>query len=329
MKNQWKIKESDAGARLDVFLAEKLTDTTRSAIAKKLKAGAGFVNNKKATVHAFLKVGDKVEFRPSLKHEPDLSAPSDSAQDDKRGSSQDAKGRKRPFKDVKSLIVKETPDWMVINKPAGILVHPDANEQDGTLVDLLIAHYPPLAKIGEDPSRPGIVHRLDREVSGLMVVAKTQDAFDGLKKQFAQRKTQKYYLALVHGAPPQDEGEIKFRIGRSKTEARMAAIPVNSTDGKAAWSHYKIIKKKKNFTLLEVQIMSGRTHQIRAHLFALNCPIVGDQLYIKQNSKFKIQNSNNRLMLQSYKMSFIDPKTGKEQAFELKPDPMFASFFEL
>jgi 23S rRNA pseudouridine1911/1915/1917 synthase len=315
MPNKWTIKPADAGQRLDVFLASKVTDLTRSGIAKRLKAGAGTINAKRATVHAFLKTGDKVAFDT----DPKSASLRQGRTDAVRKSEPDPGPR---TSDLKLSIVKETPDWMVIDKPAGLLVHPEADDNNptDTLIDLLIAHHPPLARVGEEPSRPGIVHRLDRDVSGLMAIAKTQFAFDDLKRQFAQRLTQKTYLALVHGAPPQEEGEIRFRIARSAQGGRMAARPEKETKGKAAWSHYRVLRKIKNATLLEVQIFSGRTHQIRAHLFALGCPVVGDTLY-KPKTKPNLQPG--RLMLQSVKLAFLDPKTQEMQTFTLDPDQMF------
>lgn len=310
-KNQWTIKPEEAGQRLDVFLADKMPDTTRSAIAKKLKAGAGTINGKRATVHAFLKTGQKVIFEQNtvttVRHEKQIRV------------------AEQINVKLKDIIIKETPDWIVVNKPAGLLVHPDSQHEDGTLIDVLIAHFPPLAKVGEDPSRPGVVHRLDKDVSGLMVVAKTQNAFDDLKNQFSHHQTQKVYLALVHGAPPKEEGEIRFRIARSASQPRMAARPESDTEGKVAWSHYRVLKKFRHASLLEVQILSGRSHQIRAHLHALNCPIVGDQLY-KPKTKPNLQTDH--IMLQSVKLTFKDPATGEPQTFEIKPDPSFDDFMQ-
>lgn len=305
MTNKWKVKSSEAGERLDVFLAYKMDGImTRSAIAKKLKAGAGTVNDKVATVHAFLKVGDVVKL-------------------DSRDVVQEKHAQVAAERYVEPTIVAETPDWVVIDKPVGLLVHPTIKEEKNTLVDWFVEKYPKSSKVGEDPARPGIVHRLDREVSGLMVMAKTQDAHDSLKEQFAGRKTKKTYIALVHGHPPMDEGEIKFRIGRSKTQPRMAAKPVASNEGKAAWTHYRTLKTFKNASLLELEIYSGRTHQIRAHLFALECPIVGDELYTyKGNARIQ----TDRMMLQSIGLSFLDPKTGQEQTFNLPPSPSFLSY---
>jgi len=307
MSHTWTIGQDEADARLDVFLAGKLPEMTRSQVAKLLKAGAGKVNGRAAAVHRFLNPGDVVEF----------------------GTEGSAKGKTevrpedRPALPPPELrIIDETKGFIVLDKPAGVLVHPDGKQLTGTLVDALVAHDPKIAKVGEDPERPGIMHRLDKEVSGLMVVARTQDAFDGLKAQFAEHSVDKTYLALVHGEMEQEEGDIKFRIARSKTKSRMAARPSHEEEGKAAWTHYRTLKRFKNASLLELSIFSGRTHQIRAHLLALNHPVIGDVLYGRKNEDRNIKAP--RLMLQCVKLGFKDPTTGEMREYELPPVKEFA-----
>lgn len=314
MKQEWIIPTANTGARLDVFLAEQITGKTRSAIAKLLKSGAATVNGKPASVHHFLKTGDKVIFDGEKRIAPKTNT-----------AVKHAKPSELP-RNLIPQIIDETPDWMVINKPAGLLVHPDKQTQDGTLVDFLVKYFPPIAKIGEDPSRPGIMHRLDKEVGGLMVIAKTQDAYDNLKRQFAEHSVDKEYLALVHGELPQDQGDIKFRIARSKSKARMAARPEGEKVGKAAWTFYKVKQKYTGATLLELRILSGRTHQIRAHMHGLGHPVIGDTLYkIKQTDR-NIESP--RLLLQSVSLSFIDPTSGEKKSYSLPRDPAFDDMIE-
>jgi 23S rRNA pseudouridine1911/1915/1917 synthase len=166
------------------------------------------------------------------------------------------------------------------------------------------------------------MHRLDREVSGLMVIAKTQDAYDNLKQQFASHTVEKRYLALVHGFVKEDYGDLKFRIGRSKSKGRMAARPeMDLEKGKAAWTHYKTLQRFAAAALLELTILSGRTHQIRTHLLAFNHPVMGDPLYgRKEDDK---RHKPKRLLLQSVHLMFQDPATGGTRSFDLKPDPAF------
>lgn len=299
MRHEWTVPDDVRKERLDVFLSRMLPEMTRSRIAKLLKQGAGTANGKPASVHEFLKAGDRVTF------------------DEERASA----GRAPALPVPPLTVVDETPGWVVIDKPAGILVHPDARQAEGTLVDALLAFDPRIASVGEDPSRPGIMHRLDKEASGLMVVARTQDAYENLKKQFAGHSVRKRYLALVHGVVKEDEGELRFRIARSKTRQRMAARPEHETEGKAAWTHFKTLKRFKNATLLELDIFSGRTHQIRAHLLAFNHPIVGDPLYKRRSEEGKIPSP--RLLLQSIHLSFADPATGDRRSYDLPPAKAF------
>lgn len=308
MKRTWKIDEAANDERLDVFLSHEL-ELTRSQIVKRLKSGAATVNGKPVTPHHFLKTGNTVVFD---------DAPRETAKPKHATQIVQPTSTVAPhFK-----LIDETPDYLVIDKPSGVIVHPDAKQTTGTLVDALIEHDPKIAKVGEDPSRPGIVHRLDREVSGLMVIAKTQAAYDSLKKQFAEHSVEKRYIALVFGEVRQDEGDLKFRIARSTTKGRMAARPEGEETGKAAWTHYKTLKRFKHASLLELTILSGRTHQIRAHLLAFSHPVIGDTLYVRKSENRNL--TAPRLMLQSVWLEFNDPSTGERKTYTLKPAPEFA-----
>jgi 23S rRNA pseudouridine1911/1915/1917 synthase len=308
MKHRWTVPELLGRKRLDVFLSEELPEMTRSQIAKLLKKGAGMVNGKPASVHEFLISGDVVEFDTSV----------GTTQQVARRAEGQAAGSPPP----KLQIIDETPDWIVINKPNGLLVHPDANSDEATLVDSVLAHDPSIEKVGEDPSRPGIMHRLDKEASGLMVIAKTQEAYEHLKKQFAEHSVEKRYLALVYGTVQDEEGEIRFRIAHSKSKQRMAALPEHEEGGKAAWTHFKTVKRFRGASLLELDIFSGRTHQIRAHLLAFSHPIIGDPLYFRKSEERNIKAP--RLMLQCIHLSFKDPTTGTTKSYDIPPEKEFA-----
>ncbi len=306
----WTIDKTRAGERLDAFLRKERSDLSRSALQKQIKRGAFTVNGKTVAVHRFLKMGDEVAWeieKPKLQPPtPPLSG-----------------GLDRVPMALIPPIVSETPDWIVIDKPAGLLVHPDAVTKHPTLVDWLMEHDPAIARVGENPERPGIVHRLDREVSGLMVIAKTPQAYESLQQQFAKHETKKTYLALVHGELPKDEGDIKFRIARSTSKARMAARPEHEDGGRAAWTHYVVKQRWVGATLVELEILSGRTHQIRAHLHALGHPIIGDPIYTLRKTDRNIVAP--RLMLQSIGLEFRDPTDGDLRTFSLNPDPLFSS----
>jgi len=311
MIHRFPIDDQNAGERLDVFLTTVIDGVTRSALAKRIKAGAVTVNGKEATVHRFLKTGDEVVFDDAV------GAGSPRPPDDRAG-----RGNRAPTKKLPPLkVIEETDAWLVIDKPTGLLVHPDAGTEHGTLVDLLVAHDPKIAKVGEDPSRPGIMHRLDKDVSGLMVIAKTQDAYDHLKKQFAEHSVEKRYLALVHGELPHDQDDITFRIARSSRGGRMAAIPSGSKEGKAARTHYNVIKRFRGATLVELEIFSGRTHQIRAHMHGLGHPVIGDSLYVLRQTDRNV--TAPRLLLQSITLGFNDPTTEQRIRFTLPADPAF------
>ncbi len=235
-------------------------------------------------------------------------------------------------------IIFENNDYLVINKPAGLVVHGGGNVKEETLADLLVARYPKIKTVGDDPIRPGIVHRLDKEVSGLMVIAKNQESFLNLKDQFKDRDINKEYIALVHGKTVNDFGSINFSIKRSSEGYKMAALPLNTADllsrrqpkerdkgnldgffkAREAITEYTVIKHFVNYTLLQVKIKTGRTHQIRVHFFALGHPLVGDNLYFNKKSKAQNKKINlGRIFLVANKLSFKD-KDGTKQAFSLE-----------
>lgn len=222
----------------------------------------------------------------------------------------------------------ENNNFIIINKPAGLLTHGNDHIKELTLVDQLLKDIPSIAKIGEDPSRPGIMHRLDRNVSGLLAIAKTQDAFDHLKKQFQSRAVKKIYTGLVYGKIEKDEDEINFPILRSAKGYKMAALPLTERGGlnqrgKLAITNFKITKKFINCTLLEIKIKTGRMHQIRVHLAAYGHPLVGDDLYGTKKTREKNKKINlGRIFLAANKLSFLD-LDGKKQSFEIDlPDEL-------
>jgi len=245
-------------------------------------------------------------------------------------------------------IIFENDDYLVINKPAGLAVHGGGNIKDKTLADFLIERYPKIKTVGDDPIRPGIVHRLDKEVSGLMVIAKNNETFLHLKNQFKNRDINKEYTALVHGKTNNDFGLINFPIKRSSAGYKMAALPLNTVDllsrrqpkerdrgnldglfkAREASTEYTVLKRFVNYTLLQVKIITGRTHQIRVHFFALGHPLVGDNLYF--NKKSKIQNKKvnlGRIFLVANKLSFKD-KDNKIQEFSVELPIVLINFLQ-
>lgn len=305
-----KIKKNQIGNRLDKFLGDHLKDLSRSQAQKIIKQGLVLVNEKIASPHYSLKENDLVFVlnSKSVSQEPTKPIPS---------------FKKFTINDIG--IIKETAEFVIINKPAGLAVHGGEGVRGVTLVDLLLDKNPDLKKIGEDPARPGIVHRIDKEVSGLMVIPKTQDSFDNIKKQFQNRTVDKNYLALVYGAVSKEEDEINFPLKRSSSSFKMAALPVSDRkefnadkEGvKKAITTFEVEKRFINYTLLRVKIKTGRTHQIRVHMLAYGHPIVGDNLYSTARTREKNKKiSLGRIFLVAVRLGFKD-LSGKQNIFEI------------
>lgn len=202
---------------------------------------------------------------------------------------------------------------VVINKPAGLVVHPAAGHADGTLVNALVHRYPNMA--GLHPQRPGIVHRLDRDTSGVMVIAKTQAALTALQQQFKARTVEKIYLALVYGQPQSPEGIIDVPLGRHPKLRQIFAAQPN---GKPARTHYSIERTFQGYSLLSIKLETGRTHQIRVHLAWLGHPVVGDSVYGRRKNSFGLT----RQFLHAHRLRFQHPVGLTPAQFEtpLPPD---------
>lgn len=213
-------------------------------------------------------------------------------------------------------IVYEDNDIIVVNKPRGMVTHPAPGNYSGTLVNALLYHCQ-LSHLGA-PLRPGIVHRLDKDTSGLIVAAKTDAAYHSLVKQLKDRTVEKTYVALVHGAVKNNEGIIEARIGRHPVNRKKMAVLESqnskgeSQKGKEAFTSYKAIKRFKSYTLVEVKIKTGRTHQIRVHLTHIGHPLVGDPTYGGQKDEFQVAGQ----LLHAKKLEFIHPRTGETMKFE-------------
>lgn len=281
--------------RLDKFLVERLNGLSRSKIQHLIEGGQIKVNkqivNKK---HYWLNDGDRIEILSLNLAEP--------------------LQKKALFlkKDIK--VVKKAKDYVIIEKPSGLIVHGTREIKEYSLVDWLIKKYPQIKEVGDDSEfRPGIVHRLDKKVSGLMVIALNQDFFEDLKAQFKDRSVVKKYLALVHNQMEDYSGKVDFPIERSKRSGKMVAKPKH-LDEKEALTLWETKEKFAHYTLLDVQIKTGRNHQIRAHMQAIHHPVVGDDLYnIKAyKDKFDLK----RVFLHAYYLEFTDLK-GELQEFEI------------
>lgn len=203
-------------------------------------------------------------------------------------------------------VIFENENFLIINKPANLLVHPISDKfQEETLIDWLLKYYPEIKKIGP-PNRWGIVHRLDKDVSGLLIVAKTEKYFNHFKNEFANKRVEKRYLALVYSQPKSESGIITLPFTRGKNGKIILAKKAPLEKIKETWTEYKVVKKFKNFSLLEVKTKTGRTHQIRIHLRSIGHPIVGDKKYLIKPFRHLAVNQLNRIFLHAYKLGFYD-----------------------
>ena len=246
------VSAQDAGQRLDAFLAEHIEGWSRSRLQRLIDDGDVLVNGRSVKSSYKLRANDEID--------ADLTTlPASTFLPE----------------DIPIEIIHEDEDVIVVNKPAGLVVHPAGGLQTGTLANALAFHFQNLSRAG-GAARPGIVHRLDKDTSGLMVIAKTEVAHESLADQFRAREVFKSYVALVHGQVENDSAEIVQPIGRDpRQRTRMAVVRT----GRSAFTIYRVRRRFDRFTLLDVELKTGRTHQIRVHLAWLKHPVVGDETY--------------------------------------------------
>ena len=221
--------------------------------------------------------------------------------------------------DIPLAIVYEDDDLVVVDKPPGMVVHPAPGHFTGTLVNALLHHCPSLSGIG-GVARPGIVHRLDQDTSGLIVVAKTQRAMDSLARAFASHdKVEKTYLAVCHGRPRLDSGRIESMIGRHPVDRKRMAVVEKG--GKCAITNWRVAKfmPETNLSLVECRIETGRTHQIRVHMASLGCPVIGDAVYGRRALDKRLDPVPARQMLHAWRLSLAHPADGRRMNFESPP----------
>lgn len=284
-----KIDKENAGVRLDVYLNKLNPDFTRSHFKNEIDLGNVLVNKKQVKAGYVLKENDVVYVKYVEPKTLDLTP-----------------------EDIKLDIVYEDDDLLVLNKPQGMVVHPAVGNYNGTLVNALLYNVKNLSGIN-GVIRPGIVHRLDKDTSGLMVVAKNDKSHVELSRQIQTKECKRCYLALHDGTPKEDNGVIQNYLTRDNKN-RLKYMVSQNNEGKFSESHYKVIAKYNGYSLIEWELKTGRTHQIRIHSAYINHPIVGDKLYNNNPCKFKIDGQ----LLHSYKLEFTHPTTKKLMKFEIE-----------
>ncbi|HWN98137.1 MAG TPA: RluA family pseudouridine synthase [Blastocatellia bacterium] len=304
------IGDDAAGARLDSFLSSHLSQISRTRIQRAIEDGDILVNDRVVKASYRARKGDHIEI--DLPEPPPVELTPEP---------------------IPLSVIYEDDDLIVVDKPAGLVVHPGAGIESGTLANALVHHFNELSG-NAGRIRPGIVHRIDKETSGLLVVAKNDPTHEGLSNQFRDRQVFKSYVALVYGRVAQERGEIEARIGRSRSNRTRMAV-LRGGAGRSAHTIFEVAQRFNGFTLLNVQIKTGRTHQIRVHLSDAGHPVVGDSAYgggrenSIRDSETKRQVARlGRHFLHSAQLAFTHPRTSERLDFASKLPEELASLLE-
>ena len=284
------VKAINEKIRLDAYISKEIEDLSRSMIQKLLEDNKINVNGKIEKPSYKVQEGDIIEV-----------------------SIEEPKEVKIEAQDIPLDIIYEDNDILVVNKQKGLVVHPANGNPDGTLVNAIMAHCKDsLSGIGGE-LRPGIVHRLDKDTSGLLIIAKNDKAHIQVSEQIKNREVKKTYIALVRGTIAEDEATINMPIGRSTRDRKKMAVTKN---GKEAVTHFKVLNRyttnKGSYTLLEIKIDTGRTHQIRVHMAEIGHPVIGDSVYSNGKNEFGVEGQ----CLHAKRLEFVHPITGKEMKLE-------------
>lgn len=293
------VVEEEIEKRLDSYISDRIEDVSRSYLSKAIKEGLVLVNREKKKPKYIVKKGDLIQVnlpeRKELEPVP---------------------------QDIPLQIIYEDKDIIIVDKPKGMVVHPAPGTPDNTLVNALLSYTNSLSDINGE-IRPGIVHRLDKDTTGLLVVAKNNEAHKILASQLKERIVKRIYIALVHGELEKDEGIINAPIGRNpRNRLKMAVTNINS---KEAITKYKVLERFNEYTLVELSLNTGRTHQIRVHMAYMNHPVVGDPLYTNRKNRFGIKTQ----MLHARKLGLFSPSSGKYVEFVSEPPEEFNRIIEL
>jgi 23S rRNA pseudouridine1911/1915/1917 synthase len=278
-------EESSQGVRIDVLLAQRLEGISRSHVQKLIAAGHVLVNKIAVKANYKIQTGDQIEVMVPVAEAVEITA-----------------------EPIQLDILYEDSDIIVINKARGMVVHPAAGNYHGTLVNALLSHCDDLSGINGE-IRPGIVHRLDKDTSGVMVAAKNDRAHLNLADQIKQRTATRKYLAIVHGNIKEDQGVVNAPIGRHPTERKKMTVIFSNS--KEAVTHFKVLKRFGNYTLVECKLETGRTHQIRVHMSYIGYPVAGDPVYGPKRCQFDIRGQ----ALHAAELTLSHPVTGERLLF--------------
>ena len=289
------VDELNSGNRLDAYIASIDESLSRMTVKKLIEDGKVFVNGNIAKSSYKIKTNDVIELEEPEAKTVDIVA-----------------------QDIPIDVVYEDKDIIVVNKPKGLVVHPANGNWDGTLVNAIMAKCKDsLSGIGGE-IRPGIVHRLDKDTSGLLIIAKNDKAHLNLSEQIKNREVKKIYYALVRGVVPENDATINMPIARSTKDRKKMAVDKN---GKEAITHFKVLERFDKYTLLEVKIDTGRTHQIRVHLSQIGYPVVGDEVYSNGKNEFGVHGQ----LLHAKSLDFTHPSTGEKIHLEAEIPTEFAN----
>ena len=296
--NKYIVKKEDENKRIDKLIAEVYKDISRMTIQRLINDGKLKINNKNVKVSYKVSEGDSIEFDLQEPEEIDIKA-----------------------QDIPLNVIYEDEDIIVINKEKGMVVHPGNGRTEDTLVNALMQKCKnSLSGIG-GKIRPGIVHRLDKDTSGIIIVAKNDKAHINLSEQIKNRKVNKYYIALVRGNVIENNATINMPIARSTKDRKKMAV---SEKGKEAITHFKVLKRYNGYTLLKLKIDTGRTHQIRVHLAEIGHPVVGDEVYSNGKNKFGVKGQ----CLHAERIEFVHPTSNKKMVLEAELPKYFKDILE-
>ena len=293
------VSPEEAGVRIDKYLAEQLPDITRSYLQKLLKDGSVQMNGKPVKTSTKTAAGAVIEFTIPDPEEPEILP-----------------------EDIPLDILYEDSDVILINKPKDMVVHPAAGHYTGTLVNALMYHCKGDLSGINGVLRPGIVHRIDKDTTGVLIVCKNDKAHNALAEQLKEHSITRKYRAIVCGNLKEDEGTVDAPLGRHPQDRKKMAIV--RTGGKRAVTHYRVLERFGNYTYIECQLETGRTHQIRVHMASLGHPLLGDEVYGRVKSPFKLEGQTLHAMV----LGFIHPTTGEYMEFEAPLPEYFEKLLE-